>query len=305
MLLAMRFEDIQAQISDIIDFGIEDMTLLGKGTDHTAYVVNDAWVFRFAQTDNAQQTLMKEIDVLPVLEAAVTVKIPVFVYSHVVNDGLPFGGYRLLPGEAMTRERFNKLEPHVQQRLFQELYDFLMSLHGVDPAKVPVLKEEALVGVYNQTQRHFHDRLSQLIESEVVHKIEAVFMAYEANLANLSTGLAVIHSDLKPAHVLFDANEGHLTGVLDWGDVALGDPDYDFAVVNEFFGADFLGRLLDCGSVVDKERILRKVPFLLLVRALQDLTLDVARHNEETIASALHNVLSKLSFFRSDGTYTG
>jgi aminoglycoside 2''-phosphotransferase len=242
---------------------------------------------------------------VPVLEAAVTVKIPVFVYSHVVNDGLPFGGYRLLPGEAMTRERFNKLEPHVQQRLFQELYDFLMSLHGVDPAKVPVLKEEALVGVYNQTQRHFHDRLSQLIESEVVHKIEAVFMAYEANLANLSTGLAVIHSDLKPAHVLFDANEGHLTGVLDWGDVALGDPDYDFAVVNEFFGADFLGRLLDCGSVVDKERILRKVPFLLLVRALQDLTLDVARHNEETIASALHNVLSKLSFFRSDGTYTG
>jgi len=293
----MQYEDIQAQIREAVDFDIKDLRLLGSGMSNTAYVVNGEWVFRFADIDSARETLVKELKTLPVLAESLLVSIPVPIYSA-TSPGRPyFGGYKLLPGEPMTRERFDGLEPTTQQQLLAELYGFLDILHEVDPASVPEFKEETFVGAYNQSQRHFHHQLGSILKPEVARQIESVFVAYEADPANELGVPVVIHADLKPDHVLFDAEAGRLTGVLDWGDACLGDPDYDFAVVGVFFGEDFLSRLLDCGSEGDKQRVLRKVPFLILVRALQDLMLYVTEHDDQFIEPGLRNVEAALKRF--------
>ncbi len=297
----MQYEDIKKQVRDAVDFEIESIKLLGSGMANTAYLLNDTWVFRFAEIDSARDTLVKELKTLPALARALPVRIPVPVYSSTSPGGSYFGGYKLLPGEPLTRQRFDALEPEMQSQLLKEFYAFLNSLHTIDPASAPVLKEEPFVGAYNSTQRHFHHRLSSIIEAEEVRKIEAIFVEYEADSANRSNKPAVIHSDLKPAHLLFDARSGHLTGILDWGDVALGDPDYDFAIVGVFFGADFLTRLLGCGDAVDKERVQRKAPFLTLVRALQDLMLYVTDHDDHLIGPALRDIESKLRSFDDNG----
>jgi aminoglycoside 2''-phosphotransferase len=295
------FEDIKNQIQDAVDFEIENIELLGSGMANTAYVVNDAWVFRFADIASAKDALIKELKTLPVLAEALPVGIPVPVFSSTAPGRAYFGGYRMLPGVSLTRERFDQLEQNVQNQLLQEFHEFLDSLHAVDPASVPELQEAPFVGAYNPGQRHFHDSLHSIIGTENVGKVEAIFLAHESDPANQSSGPAVIHSDLKPAHMLFAAESGHLTGILDWGDSALGDPDYDFVVVEVFFGHDFLNRLLDCGPKRDKSRILRKAPFLTLVRALQDLMLNVIEHDNDLIGPALRNLESKLDAFDENG----
>jgi aminoglycoside phosphotransferase (APT) family kinase protein len=37
----------------------------------------------------------------------------------------------------------------------------------------------------------------------------------------------LLHGDLKPPHVF--AEDGRFVGLIDWGDVAVGDPRYDLA----------------------------------------------------------------------------
>jgi len=293
----MEYEDIRARISEVVDFEIENVRPLGSGMGSTAYVVNDEWVFRFPQTKEAELTLVKEAKVLPVLEPALPVGIPVFSYVQATEDAPAFAGYELLPGEAMTRERFGGLDPGVQEQLLGEMYGFLESLHAVAIGKVPELREEPLVGAYNAGQRQFHERLKDVLTAEEVQKIEKIFQVYESDPANRPEKPSVIHADLKPDHVLFDEVRGHLSGVLDWGDSCLGDPDYDFAVIGVFFGDEFLQRLLGLAEKADRERIAGKVPFLVLVRALQDLVIDVAAHDEALVTAGLRHLRKQLEKF--------
>jgi aminoglycoside phosphotransferase (APT) family kinase protein len=51
--------------------------------------------------------------------------------------------------------------------------------------------------------------------------------AFLADEENFSFAPTLIHADLGPAHLL--AEGGELTGVIDWGDVRVGDPALDFA----------------------------------------------------------------------------
>jgi aminoglycoside phosphotransferase (APT) family kinase protein len=49
-----------------------------------------------------------------------------------------------------------------------------------------------------------------------------------ADAAALAFEPALIHADLGPEHLLCD-DSGRLVGVIDWGDVAVGDPALDYA----------------------------------------------------------------------------
>jgi aminoglycoside phosphotransferase (APT) family kinase protein len=62
--------------------------------------------------------------------------------------------------------------------------------------------------------------------------------------------------------------------VLDWGDVSLGDPDFDLAVIGFFFGEALLARLLAHLADRDPQTVLDKVRFFTTVRRLQDLAYD-------------------------------
>ncbi|MDN3264378.1 aminoglycoside phosphotransferase family protein [Streptomyces sp. CSDS2] len=57
---------------------------------------------------------------------------------------------------------------------------------------------------------------------------------------------AVVHGDLGAENVLWEWRDGlpHLSGVLDWDDVTLGDPAEDLAAVGAGYGPEFLERVL-------------------------------------------------------------
>ena len=168
-------------------------------------------------------------------------------------------------------------------------------LHAVTLATVPALKVEASIGAYSPLQRHFHRELEDLLTRDEVQKIERVYEVFEADQRNQLLMPSVIHSDLKPAHVLVNDSSGHLSGVLDWGDACLGDPDFDFACVQIFFGSEFLLRLLSLAPQSDRERVLRKTPFFILVRALQDVIFTKNRHDQRSVTMGLRKLRAHLS----------
>ena len=41
--------------------------------------------------------------------------------------------------------------------------------------------------------------------------------------------LTVIHSDIMPEHIIVNPKTHTLSGIIDFGDIEIGDPAYDFA----------------------------------------------------------------------------
>jgi aminoglycoside 2''-phosphotransferase len=113
-----------------------------------------------------------------------------------------------------------------------------------------------------------------LTAPEVAH-LDALFARYERSHQPNTAPCALLHSDLKPDHVLHDPASGQLTGVLDWGDVSLGDPDFDLAVCGIFFGPQFLARLLHHLPDRDPDVVRDKAHFFTTLRCLQDIRYDL------------------------------
>ena len=54
----------------------------------------------------------------------------------------------------------------------------------------------------------------------------------------------LVHNDVSAEHILLDEAARAITGVIDWGDVAIGDPAVDLAGVFHWGGPAFVDAVL-------------------------------------------------------------
>jgi aminoglycoside 2''-phosphotransferase len=245
---------------------------LGRGTDSVAFLVDGAWVARFPAVPAAQATLRREIALLPELAPALPLATPAF--EHVGRNGteLVFVAYRAIPGTPLTAEAFDALGWDEQEAALASLADFLRALHAfpVELARRAGVREERLTGGYNGQQRSLHRELDGVLSAAEMERLDGIFERYERDYEPDRLTPVLLHADLKPDHVMYDPVAQRVTGVLDWGDVSFGDPDFDLAIVSMFFGAPFLTRLLPHMPDRDPDEVLAKVRFFTTVRGLQD-----------------------------------
>ncbi|MGA4541751.1 viomycin phosphotransferase [Uniformispora flossi] len=99
---------------------------------------------------------------------------------------------------------------------------------------------------------------------------------------------AVVHGDLGAENVLWEWTNGlpHLSGVLDWDDVALGDPAEDLAAIGAGYGREFLARVLDLGNWSNHE-LLTRVGAIRGTFALQQALYAIRDGDEEELADGL------------------
>ncbi|MET9022949.1 aminoglycoside phosphotransferase family protein [Actinopolymorpha sp. NPDC004070] len=66
---------------------------------------------------------------------------------------------------------------------------------------------------------------ARIMDEPLAARVRAAFAAGAGLLAYESRGV-LLHADLHPRHVF--AEQGRLTGIIDWGDATAGDPAYEF-----------------------------------------------------------------------------
>jgi aminoglycoside 2''-phosphotransferase len=239
---------------------------------------------------NARATLRREVALLPALRSALPLPTPRFEYAPYEGDQPLFVGYRHLPGSPLTLDALNALPAATQERTLHSLAEFLDALHAypLTLARAAGVREERCTGGYHPAQRRLPAELAHLLTRSERGRLDEVFTRFESKHRFRT---AVVHADLKPEHVMADPRTGQVTGVLDWGDVAVGDPDFDLAVISIFFGPEFQQRLLAHLPSRDPTVIAAKTRFYETLRWLQDLayvdsrgddpasTLDRLRHH--------------------------
>jgi aminoglycoside 2''-phosphotransferase len=95
---------------------------------------------------------------------------------------------------------------------------------GIDFSDGASWREERMQ-LYEVTIR----RCFPLLSCEARTHIERTFETYLNDDANFAFRPSLIHNDIDERNVLADPDTGELTGVIDWGNVMIGDPAVDFA----------------------------------------------------------------------------
>jgi aminoglycoside phosphotransferase (APT) family kinase protein len=226
--------------------------VLAKGWDNTAMLVNDAFVFRFPRRTMAVPLLSTEIQLLPWLAPQLPVGIPVPTYIGQASERYqwPFAGYRYIGGKTLDRASVDVAD---RGTLTVPLARFLSALHAIptehavshgavpdtlgrlDSARRwPVTKQrlEGLGQVLSQGER-------TQIECELLNPGHAE-----------PTSDVLVHGDLHAGQIIVNGNE--LTGVIDWGDVHIGNRAVDFAGVQAILPSSVHGQFLRAYGSVDE-----------------------------------------------------
>lgn len=207
-----------------------------EGWDNIAYLVNNTWIFRFPRRTIAVDLIRTEAAVLPVIapRLPLPIPIPVFVGEPEERFPWPFAGYRRLAGRTACRADLNDEQ---RMRAAAPLARFLRALHAIPPdeAARAGAGPDTLARMDVETRRGMIvERLGQLRAQGLIGDDRPWRETAEAMPAGLPpSGPALVHGDLYARHILVD-DGGALCGVIDWGDIHLGDPALDLSIAHAF-----------------------------------------------------------------------
>ncbi len=218
------------------DLKAEKIQLLGVGWDNTAYLINDAYVFRFPRREIALALLENEHTLLPEIAQHLPVSIPNPKWRGTPSQGYPwpFIGYPLLPGKTACSVSLSELD---RIALAEPLAKFVKALHSLprsfgEKYQLPgdTIRRLSFTRLISEIRKKL-DELSLLGIIENTLQFDDVIGSPSDYIASKET--TIVHGDLYVRHLL--VNENHqLVGIIDWGDVHIGDPAIDLSIVHSF-----------------------------------------------------------------------
>lgn len=217
------------------------LTPLGAGWDNLAFLVNACYVFRFPRRQVAVDLIAQEIRALPLLASHLPQPIPVpaFVGAPEARYPYPFAGYALIPGETACRIAWSDME---RAHNAVPLARFLAALHAipVDTETQAWAPKDTIARADIRTRAPRVKEQLQTLAPALAGIDTARHAALLDRLADtpLHAGpLCWVHGDLYARHLLVDRKK-LLCGVIDWGDVHLGDPALDLSIAFSFLPAE-------------------------------------------------------------------
>jgi aminoglycoside phosphotransferase (APT) family kinase protein len=258
---------VEAQFPELAPASV---VYLGEGCDSTAFVVNQRWVFRFPKRDEVAQQLLLEWRILPALAADSPLPLPDFCFSGRPSSLFPrhFVGYRKIdgvPAIGVPRQR-------IPASSVMPLGTFLSWLHSqpvamAERARVPHLDSQAVIDEYAAQAADDLDRVAQIRADWPIGTWRALVERPPASRVSV----VLVHGDLAPEHVLYDQAADRITGVIDWGEIGIGDPALDVAAA--VYWSDlrlFSATLITCPHALDEE-LLRRARFYAACRGVADI----------------------------------
>ncbi|HZM90121.1 MAG TPA: aminoglycoside phosphotransferase family protein [Blastocatellia bacterium] len=243
---------------------IRTARFLGEGWTSRAYLVNNELVFRFPKRAEDWLELEREIAFLAIASTNLSLGVPDYLRAAPESTAAPYGYavYRYLSGRALE---LNALSRRKRDAAADLLATFLLELHHLHPTSelnslLPredprLVAEDYLI----QAERQIAPKL-QLSDAKALRD---QFETYLGSANNFRFKPSVTHADLGRDHILVE--DDAIVGVIDFGDVSWGDPDYDFMYLFIDFGLEFVGEVARRYGHPDLENLASKLLYFAIV----------------------------------------
>lgn len=199
-------------------------------------------------------------------------------------DEVPFLVLSRIPGEPLKSDALN--DAQVVDTVAAQYVTLLsaLALVGTDETVRAVLPQAA-ESRWRRFAENVRAELFQLMSDSGRLRAERELAALDS-LPHVTR--AVVHGDLGAENVLWEWTHGlpHLSGVLDWDDVTLGDPAEDLAAIGAGYGRELLERVLALGSW-SNHGILARIAAIRGTFALQQALYAIRDGDEEELADGL------------------
>ncbi len=210
----------------------------GEGWDNAAFLVGGRYVFRFPRREVAVALIETERRVLASIAAHGPLPIPIPLFAG-MPDGeypWPFAGYAVLRGRPLSSVR---LDDDAYESLAVSCGRFLRALHAIDalPLRASGLDTDRIGRLdHARCMPKVLRRLGELSASGLLDEVAPFERLLDevAPAGPRGDRLAIVHGDLYARHLLI-GDDRRAAGIIDWGDVHLGDPAVDLAIVFEAF----------------------------------------------------------------------
>lgn len=220
-LIQSQFPELKAQ----------KILVLGAGWDNTAFLIDDQYIFRFPRRKISVPLLEAEWCLLPKLAGRLPVPIPLPKWRGNPEGSYPwpFVGYRMLSGFTAC---YANLSDEQRCSLAKPIAHFLKVLHATPKELVSGChiegdnKARINADVMRPKIEKNLEELKLLGLMDRVNPIEGTFRPPRAD--------TIVHGDFYVRHMLVDEKH-QLCGVIDWGDIHLGDQAIDLSIGNSFF----------------------------------------------------------------------
>lgn len=260
-----EFTISQADVARLIESRFPELSpltlrVLGEGWDNVAWLVNDEFVFRLPRRQMGADCLAGEITVLPHLVGRLPIPFPELLYIGESSDRFPwpYAGYRLLEGTPLDELQ---VDSAARQPLARALGEVLRILHSIPLDEVRGWGTQGdLLGRMNVPKRIEGSR-KLLAEAEGRGALDDArrwesILADAERLQPQDRKQCLVHGDLYAKHLLVQPDEqGHLSlsGIIDWGDVHLGEPSGDLAAAFSLFATAQREELFAAYGPVDEQ----------------------------------------------------
>jgi aminoglycoside phosphotransferase (APT) family kinase protein/RimJ/RimL family protein N-acetyltransferase len=189
------------------------------GTDNALYRLGSDMLVRLPRIDWAVENVDKEFTWLPKIAPFLPVSIPTPIAKGNPSKEYPYpwSVYRWIEGS-------NPLMNEVSESLIQELIAFIQALHKIDLLNGPLCNRGVPLEQRDAETRDAISRLEGMIDTQTV-----ITIWEEALKASKWVGPPVwMHGDLSPGNLL--VKNGHLSAVIDFGNLGIGDPACDLII---------------------------------------------------------------------------
>lgn len=264
---------------------IRTVVPITRGWDSFVLEINDELIFRFAMREDVEVRFRKEIQLLPVLEQALSTPIPHFDYIGRGDTEHPYSfvGYHRLEGtplenESISDEQLTALAP--------ALGKFLSELHRFPTQQAAQLGVENCTAaqwreMYRERYIDIQQRVLPLLDAELRTQSEQLWEGFLDTKTNFTFQPVFIHGDLGCEHIFCDPAHACLTGVIDWGDSIIGDPALDFVGLHWGHGQTFMERVLENYSGTIDSAFFQRMDFYLRYQPFSELLYGAYSNNEE------------------------
>jgi aminoglycoside 2''-phosphotransferase len=231
--------------AEIPSLPVHGLRLGKQGWDNYTFILNEEWIVRFPKDEEFQSR--QELWIAGALQGQVPLAIPRF---ELVGTRTVLAGYRMLPGVQLV-EAWPTFSPAEREQAIDRLVDFCVAVHS------SLDVEEAKQNGVSLDDRPCEFVRPWLAEEErwSVHARNAL-----ARVDRVSPSVRVLHNDLHGENILADPQTHEVTAVIDFGDVAYGDPCIDLNYLCELDpqSAERIAARYEAagGGSVDPDRIL-------------------------------------------------
>lgn len=223
------------------EIAVQDICCIGSGWDNKVYLVNNNIIFRFPHREVARQLIERENAVLSNIQNIFALTVPKIEYIGNSTSYYPytFHGYRKIPGISGCHAQLSEQQ---RKHSVASIAHFLKRLHQINGSEARSFG--ATESVFDRTDRDhllpaLEERVDKLIAMKICSINKKAYLHEAAKIKHISLSAneaVLVHGDMYCRHILFQ--DGILTGVIDWGDVAINHPSVDLALLYSFYPAD-------------------------------------------------------------------